>query len=75
MVSNPGVNHGTLTPSRVTELLRENLQRPGHKRWVVDFGWPEALQISRIGIEGMLASFDRVLGARSENVVVLGGKA
>ena len=92
VLSNPGVSQGTLTPARVTELLRENLRRPGHKRWVMDMDWPEALQVSGIGIEshqqvtdvyliglavknkGLLATFDRVLGARSESVVVLGRK-
>lgn len=51
VLSNPAVNQGTLTPLRVTEVLAENLRRPGHKFWAMDLSWPEALRLSEIKVE------------------------
>jgi toxin-antitoxin system PIN domain toxin len=51
VLSNPAVNQGTLTPLRVTEVLEENLRRPGHRFWAMDLNWPEAARLSGIGVE------------------------
>jgi hypothetical protein len=51
VLSNPAVNQGTLTPLRVTEVLEENLRRPGHRFWAMDLNWPEAARLSGVGVE------------------------
>lgn len=51
ILSNPALSHGTISAARATAILEENLRRPGHKMWSMDFGWPEALELSRVEIQ------------------------
>jgi hypothetical protein len=51
VLANPAVTQGTLTPTRITLALEDNLRHPGHRLWPMDFAWPEALRLAAIPVE------------------------